>query len=133
MVREHPRLIKLVRDDVDKYLPTGSPVRYEALTREDHVRELRAKLVEEAIEYLLSPSVGELADIVEAVRALACVDLEIHPAPQVALEVVMDEADAKRADRGGFECGIGMWTISTAPPRHEGEHTPDRAVPMEGE
>lgn len=110
-----PRLVKLVRDRVPQFLTDGG-VHYRRMPREDHVRQLRAKLVEEALEYVLNPSLGELADVQEAVRALALVDLGLDAS------AVNREAHEKRTERGGFADGVGMYVTADAPPRHEGEH-----------
>jgi predicted house-cleaning noncanonical NTP pyrophosphatase (MazG superfamily) len=77
----------------------------------------RRELVEEAIEFLQDPCIGELADVYEVVRALA----ETDPA-FVSMEAVVMEANAKRAERGGFEQRVGMFVQTTAPARHEGRH-----------
>lgn len=69
----HPRLVKLVRDN----------------DRAQAIEALRFKLIEEAIEYLRNPSVGELADVLEIARALCDHDL------QVPIQEVIDEATAK--------------------------------------
>ena len=117
---ERRRLVKLVRDRVAGFL-TFDKVEFGRIGREQHVEQLRAKLIEEATEYLLRPSSGELADVLEAVRSLAIVDLGY--APDLALQFIIDEADAKRDERGGFEIGTGMYVFGGPPTmRHEGEH-----------
>jgi predicted house-cleaning noncanonical NTP pyrophosphatase (MazG superfamily) len=98
------RLIKLVRDRIDEYVgDKHHNVMYQTLTKEAHVTELRKKLLEECAEYLLEPSLGELADIYEVLRALADVDLDI------SFSLVKIVADEKRAQRGGFIHGLGMY------------------------
>lgn len=135
---ERNRLVKLVRDDVGKWLEDPA-IEYRPVPREQHVALLREKLMEEATEYLLRPSVGELADVLEAVRALATVDLELGGSLEAAgimglsgrdleflgdrgLVLVAREAKLKRDERGGFIGGVGMYASSNASPRHEGEH-----------
>lgn len=109
-----PRLVKLVRDDIGQFLG-DSVVTYEPI-RDPHERReaLQRKLLEEALEFVLKPTIGELADVFEVVRCLA----EYDPA-FVSMDAVIDEANAKRAERGGFEARIGMYVNTTAPSRHE--------------
>lgn len=117
MPAERHRLVKLVRDGVEKFLDGNPTIEYRPIpVRSMFIAELRKKLLEEGAEYLLNPSVGELADCLEAVRGLAEHDLG------VGMAAVEAEADAKRAERGGFDEGIGMWATTVAPARHEGEH-----------
>jgi len=95
--------IKLVRDDIGARLGGDGTITYEPISdREEHVRLMRKKLVEEAAEYLTNPSVGELADVYAVLRALAIVDLGTTPEEvgRVALE--------KHNERGGFERGMLM-------------------------
>lgn len=114
MAREHPRLVKLVRDGVGKFLG-DTRVSYRPVSRVDHHRLLKEKLMEEAVEYVLDPSLGELADVYETLRALA----KFHG---TTIAGVVEEAAHKRAERGGFDEGTGMYATSTADARHEGEH-----------
>lgn len=95
--------IKLVRDDIGRRLGGSGSITYEPLTdRAEHIKRLRSKLAEEAIEYLLNPSVSELADVLGAARALAEVDLEV---PWSDVEA----ADAQKcSERGGFRAGMVM-------------------------
>lgn len=110
------RLVKLVRDRIGGHLGTTT-VSYEPIDdHEEHVRRLRGKLIEESVEYLLSPSVGELADVVQAVEDLAVVDLGVE------MGEVLDKAQRKADERGGFGRGTGMYVQTTAPSEHEGEH-----------
>jgi predicted house-cleaning noncanonical NTP pyrophosphatase (MazG superfamily) len=116
----HPRLVKLVRDYVGGLLP-DSTVTYRKIDDRETLRSmLRAKLLEEMAEYLRNPSLGELADIHEAVRALCVVDLGCQ------LHELEEEAREKRIERGGFDGGMGMWVTTSAGPRHEGEHVQER-------
>lgn len=102
-----PRLVKIVRDRIGRHSPDHT-VTYEPVSREQHVHGLRAKLVEEAVEYLLDPSVAELADVLAVVRALAIVDLG------AGWEAVTIAELDKYGDRGGFEAGVGMFVNTTA-------------------
>lgn len=110
--------IKLVRDNIEHALraradeedvaPTLTYERIEDRAdapeqgRVEHVKWLRKKLVEEAAEYLLDPGVGELADILAAIRALAIVDLG------VSWHAVQAEEMRKHQERGGFVKGTVM-------------------------
>lgn len=116
MAAERKRLVKLVRDRVAQFVGK-STVSYEPVDEATHIRLLRRKLIEEAAEYLENPSLGEAADVLETLRALADWDLKV-PWPAVA-----EEAHAKYEERGGFDDGIAMFATTTAPSRHEGEHS----------
>lgn len=112
---QHPRFVKIVRTRIARFLGTSKVV-YAPATSEQLVRGLRAKLVEEAIEYLQDPNIGELADVLEVVRALAHHDLGVN------FRAVEIEAVAKADERGGFNEGMAMFVYSTASARHESEH-----------
>lgn len=95
--------IKLVRDDIGRRLGGDGTITYEPIAdRGEHIKRLRRKLVEEALEYLTDPSVGELADVLAVARALAEIDLEVPWA-----DVTHAEAK-KRSERGGFLRGTVM-------------------------
>jgi len=111
-------MVKIVRDGIAKFLGS-SEVTYERASDEQLVEGLRKKLIEEAAEYVVNPSLGELADVIEVVKALAHYDLGLGP---TAFVKVLGEAGAKREERGGFDEGMAMFVCSTAPARHEGEH-----------
>lgn len=105
-----PRLIKLIRDDMGRSLADGGRVVYRPIDDSElHVQLLRAKLIEEALEYLRTPEVEELADVLEVVDALTKLDLG------VSMEDIVAAAVTKRLERGGFEKGIGMFITTTAP------------------
>lgn len=112
----HPRLVKLVRDRVHGVLADAGVEFHRIEDGDQYLAALRKKLVEEAAEYLLNPSLDELADIYETILTLAKRDLG------VPFTHVIDECNAKDAERGGFSGAMGMWVTSTAGPRHEGEH-----------
>lgn len=99
-----PYLIKLVRDKVKQsFEHPEHELTYMPVSRGELAQLLRRKLLEEAAEYLLDPSRGELADIAEICRGLARHDLGI---PWADVEDVRIE---KRRSRGGFDRGIGMY------------------------
>lgn len=102
-------LVKLVRDRIERLEEPPEAFGFHKLDHETHVKYLRAKLLEEVGEYLLDPSAAELADVLEAVRCLAAIDLELQGHPDDALEALRLVADDKRSERGGFEDGVGMF------------------------
>lgn len=108
------RVVKLVRDHVAKFIGTDCIVSYEPVgDYDEHVERLRKKLIEEAVEYAFDPSLGEAADVYEALRALAIVDLGS------TIHAVIAESMEKYGERGGFTDGTVMVVTSTAPDRHE--------------
>lgn len=106
-MKVHPTgyLVKMVRDRVGAALGGDGTVTYRPMPREEHVKRLRKKLLEEAVEYAAEPSMEELAHVYEAVRCLALV---AH-SQDVGYVALM--ADDQRAERGGFEEGIGMYAL----------------------
>jgi predicted house-cleaning noncanonical NTP pyrophosphatase (MazG superfamily) len=102
------RFIKLVRDRIGDHLEDDGRIVYKPITDED-VNELRRKkLVEEALEYLMDPSIEELADVLEALRACLMYEQE---EPWAVLTAVAAE---KREQRGGFDMGVGMYLVTSA-------------------
>lgn len=94
--------IKLVRDSIGARLGGEGTITYEPVgDQETHIALLRRKLIEEAAEYLLDPSVSELADVLEVVWALSYV---CHDGAS-AVEV---EAMRKARERGSFIDGVVM-------------------------
>lgn len=88
---------KLVRDKIPQIIEaSGKKAVTRTATEEEHLKRLRAKLIEEVEEYLASGEHEELADIIEVVTALA-------RCSGSSLEGVIELAAAKRAERGGFE------------------------------
>lgn len=111
------RLVKLVRDRVAPFLDSPEAV-FEPIEDEERLLDaLDEKLIEEAVEYLKRPSVGELADVLETIRALA---IRRHGC---GLDAVVNEMLDKRHERGGFTEGMGLFVVGQPPTmRHEGEH-----------
>jgi len=101
-------LVKLVRDQIGEMLPK-STIQYEAVGVNVLRRELRRKLMEETTEYLLNPSVDELADILEVVYALAFHDLDLGLNGMVKVWAAQNR---KQDERGGFNLGIGMYAVN---------------------
>lgn len=102
-VRDDRRLVKLVRDDVEKFCGGDMVVRYEPMSEAEFVAELRKKLVEEAAEYLLDPSPEELADVLEVVETLAAFG---HDG---GMEEVRRAQLRKRGHKGSFLDRLGMY------------------------
>jgi len=102
---ERPYFVKLVRDDVARHVPDAT-ISFGPVPREKLHDLLKAKLVEEVGEYLISPSLGELADIYEVVKALSAVIGHSEADVQYA-------ALDKYRERGGFRLGTGMFCSTT--------------------
>lgn len=116
MATERPYLVKLVRDRVGEFPGGDGAVEYRPEPdREVHVGLLRDKLIEEALEYFKNPSVGELADVLQAVYDLAQIDLDVDRA-----EVEGARID-KFNERGGFLEGVCMFVTTTAPAKPPAE------------
>lgn len=95
------RVEKLVRDKLPRMMrDQGLAVFERRLDDAEFVAALKAKLVEEAAEAQEAATaaelVGELADVMEVIRALA-------EASGISLEDVEAHRLAKRAERGGFD------------------------------
>lgn len=114
MSAERRRLVKLVRDGVEKFLDGDSHVKYEPIEDDaQFVESLRKKLAGEAAEYLLNPSIEELADVQEVVEALATHDPALgdgRPLGGCGGKLALHRAQKrKRAERGGFDGRVGMY------------------------
>lgn len=114
MSAERRRLVKLVRDGVEKFLDGDSAVKYEPIKDDaQFVESLRKKLAGEAAEYLLNPSIEELADVQEVVEALATHDPALgdgRPLGGCGGKLALKRAQKrKRAERGGFDGRVGMY------------------------
>ena len=109
---------KLVRDRIPELIAAdGRLAKTEVLEGANYTEALVDKLAEEAAELATelgvptpdaSRVVAELADVVEVVRAIAA-------ASGSDLDAVMDAADRKRAERGGFQDRIRLLGISRPP------------------
>jgi predicted house-cleaning noncanonical NTP pyrophosphatase (MazG superfamily) len=104
-MKRHPDgyLVKLVRDQVESALGGDGTIAYRPMSPEEHKLQLRQKLIEEAAEYIVNPSLRELAHVLAVVRALARIDLEVPFATVRTAEIT------EHVDRGGFALGIGMY------------------------
>ena len=84
---------KLVRDKIPLFAPKG---KFRVLKGAEFRRELAKKLVEEAREFCAEPSLEELADVIEVVKAI----LKERGETMQELETVRKK---KKSERGGFQ------------------------------
>ncbi|RLA42625.1 MAG: hypothetical protein DRR42_23070 [Gammaproteobacteria bacterium] len=103
---------KLVRDKIPEVVrSSGEEVRIETLNKVERQAALRVKLLEEAFEAkdaVAGELLGELADVLEVVRALA-------RASDLSIEEVERERKKKELKRGSFDDGIVlMETLSSS-------------------
>ncbi len=92
---------KLVRDRIPEALAReGRLLRVEVVEGGELCRALMDKVVEEVRELRRSPSVEEVADILEVLKAIAkhCLGIEWG--------VVEEFAERKRVERGSFDGGF---------------------------
>lgn len=88
---------KLVRDHIPEIIQrSGKMCQTRTLLDEEYVRELVKKLREEVDEFIEQPDVGELADILEVLKALS----ETLKTDMDHVEVVRKN---KARDRGAFQ------------------------------
>jgi predicted house-cleaning noncanonical NTP pyrophosphatase (MazG superfamily) len=102
-----PRLVKLVRDRIGDLL-ADSIVSYEPVPESERLTWVRRKVREEAIEYADDPCLEELADVYQAL-------CDATVAEGLTMTQLQDEVERKKAERGGFEHGIGMYLSTTTP------------------
>lgn len=120
-----PSYRKLVRDRIpDLIRHNGGEPRTRRLSEEEFATALAAKLVEEAEEFAATPTVEELADVLEVIHALA-------PTTGSSLDDVEVARRAKAAERGAFHERLQLESVSY-PDRSDEEPTeigaePDRA------
>jgi predicted house-cleaning noncanonical NTP pyrophosphatase (MazG superfamily) len=99
------RLVKLVRNRIGRFLIDPEVVYTQIEDPYVRLSALRRKLVEEAVEYVMDPSVAELADVLEVVRSLA----EEDPAVNVGFGAIMAASTRRREEAGALTGGIGMY------------------------
>lgn len=100
-------IIKLVRDEVGERVGPARSFHYERVANYDqHVRLLRAKLLEEAGEYLTAPQeidrFKELVDLYQVIVDLAKIDLGVD------FGLIQEAANFKAEERGRFLQGTIM-------------------------
>ena len=94
---------KLVRDGVAKEVSGSPSVVVRRVSGEELERLLRAKIVEEAVEFAVSGEISELVDLLEAIDAWLRVS-------GVEWDVVDGLREEKKRLRGGFEGGyVVFW------------------------
>lgn len=98
-------LIKLVRDRMPDMRGPGSTIVYEPVDGATREKLLRQKLVEEAAEYAIDPSVEELGDVYDVLAGLC------HYVHGISVAQLRERTAGKYAERGGFEHGIGMFAV----------------------
>jgi predicted house-cleaning noncanonical NTP pyrophosphatase (MazG superfamily) len=103
---------KLVRDMIPVQIEgQGEEATVHSVSREDLGRLIKAKVIEEAVEYYWSDdqsSLEELADLLELLRTAATV-------LKVDFSAIEDAAKLKREKRGGFEKGVVLVKTREAP------------------
>lgn len=105
----HWRMAKLVRDSVEKHVPGFNPeIKYERISDQETFRkELRRKLGEETIEYLIEPdNENELADVLDIVLEIARYEFAMDP------DQLFEIVKKKRRRIGGFKIGMGMYVLT---------------------
>jgi predicted house-cleaning noncanonical NTP pyrophosphatase (MazG superfamily) len=98
------RLMKLVRDKFPEF--TIPRVEFREMSEHAYGMQLRRKILEEATEWALEPSLEELADLYEVMRACA---YYFHDG--VGMAEVARVANEKSNVKGGFWEGIGMYGV----------------------
>ena len=88
---------KLVRDNIPEIMvESGAKPVTRILDREEYLRELNKKLLEEVNEYLESGDILELADIEEVLQSIVlCKDTTLEEFDKIRVR--------KREKRGGFK------------------------------
>lgn len=96
---------KLVRDKILEIIDSsGKSADYYVLQDEDYLRELRAKLQEELMEYNENHELEELVDVLEIIYAIATLE-------GVTIEQLERMRAKKREERGGFERRIYLLSV----------------------
>ncbi|MPQ44019.1 nucleoside triphosphate pyrophosphohydrolase [Clostridium tarantellae] len=96
---------KLVRDLIPDIInKSGKQCEYEIVSKDNKVKRLEEKLIEEVNEYLADKNLEELADIMEVLFALA-------KNLGYSEKDLFDKRLEKKINRGGFDKGIILTTI----------------------
>ena len=89
--------LKLVRDKIpEKIQSSGKKCSVETLNDRDYLKAVDAKLSEELAEYYADPSLDELADLLEVIRAAAM-------ARGYTLSELEEARAKKERERGAFQ------------------------------
>ena len=96
---------KLVRDFIPAIITqSGHTAHTRTLDKEDYLRCLENKLQEETGEYLSSPCMEEIADILEVIEAICA-------ARNYDMQQVLSIKSEKRLKRGGFSDRIYLESV----------------------
>jgi predicted house-cleaning noncanonical NTP pyrophosphatase (MazG superfamily) len=92
---------KLIRDKLPAIMrESGITVFERIMKKEEYIKRLNDKLLEEAKEVINATHPKqireELADLLEVIRAIACIN-------EIEFTDVLQAADRKRSEKGGFE------------------------------
>ena len=99
-------LPKLVRDCIPQIIDdTGSTCTVSYVNNgKEHVRWLKAKMLEEIEEFIDEPTYNEAADMVEVVKALCYLN-------GLEWDAVLSSALKKEETNGGFYSGVVLETV----------------------
>ena len=100
--------MKLIRDHIPEIIDAAGDW---CLTRrvhgiDEHIIMLREKILEETDEFIKDPSYEEAGDMLEVLRAF----FHLH---ELDFNIVINTADKKRKDKGGFLKGIILKEVGT--------------------
>lgn len=88
---------KLVRDQIPEIIEqSGRKAAIRTLIKDEYLAALETKLMEEANEYLSSPCMEELADMLEVMEAIC-------KARGYDIKQLLEIKAQKKKERGGFE------------------------------
>lgn len=91
---------KLVRDFVPEIMKESNKnINFYQIKKEDHLKFLKAKLLEESKEFIGSDSYEELVDILEVIDA-------ISNSMNIDFEELLKMKKYKKQTRGGYDNGI---------------------------
>jgi len=102
--------MKLVRDLIPQIIESeGRKCEHRKVRdRDEHMRQLRAKMSEETNEFFKNPCVEEAADMLEVLYAFT----SLH---DIEFEDVLEAARVKHDERGGFMEGVILKNIEPRP------------------
>jgi len=99
--------VKLVRDEIPRIITDSGRVCTwrKVASREEHMEGLKAKILEEANEFIENPCEEEAADMLEVLFAFTHLN-------GIDFEDVLEVAREKAEERGGFFNGIILEEVS---------------------
>jgi predicted house-cleaning noncanonical NTP pyrophosphatase (MazG superfamily) len=94
-------MMKLVRDRIPAIIKNDgkTPIIHVVKNKDRHHVWLQDKMIEEMNEFYDDPSYEEAADVYEVFRSL----IKLY---EMDIEKIIEEAERKRHERGGFDDGI---------------------------